>query len=141
MALLLVGGGLFVAGTKFSGGPKGFQNLGSEDRQARIQQFSGEMGGGMMRGARVDGGGVTGEIISRDDKSMTVKLSDGGSKIIFYSSETAITKSVSGTVNGLTVGEQVMVLGTANDDGSVTAQSIQIRLAEVRVPRGSAPTQ
>jgi hypothetical protein len=76
------------------------------------------------------GGSINGEIISKDDQSLTIKLRDGGSKIIFFSPATEIAKSVSGTAEDLTAGANLMINGTTNSDGSVTARMIQLRPAE-----------
>jgi hypothetical protein len=86
-------------------------------------------GAGMMRGA--SGGLVTGEVLSIDSKSITVKLRDGGSKIVFYSPTTSIEKTVEGTTTDVAIGKQVTIIGTANSDGSVNATSIQLRPAIV----------
>ena len=131
---LVVGGGSFYGGMKYaqSKNPSaadraGFTNLSPEERQARLQQF-GQLGGG-QRGARNGGGGelTAGEIITKDDKSITVKLRDGGSKIVFFTASTPVMKSTSGSLQDLAIGEQVTVTGTANQDGSLSAQSIQLR--------------
>lgn len=73
------------------------------------------------------GGATIGQIISKDATSITVTLTAGGSKIIFLDNTTPITKQTSGTMSDLTIGTNVMVTGTANTDGSVSAQSVQIR--------------
>jgi len=61
-----------------------------------------------------------------EDKSITIKLSDGSSKIVLYTDKTTYEKSIDGSRTDLQNGQQVMVLGTQNSDGSITAQSVQI---------------
>lgn len=69
---------------------------------------------------------VIGEILSQDDKSITVKMTDGSSKIVFVGDTTIISKSSSATKTDLKVGEKVAVFGPENTDGSVTANNIQL---------------
>ena len=69
---------------------------------------------------------VSGEIIGSDDKSVTVKLQDGSSKIVLLSDSAQINKASVGAKEDLKTGENIVVFGTTNSDGSVTAQSIQI---------------
>lgn len=133
LGVVVVGAGSFYAGMKYGEG--------GSARGAR-GGITGFAGGGLMRGARGGGGGfVAGEIIAKDDQSITVRLNDprmpaqpeggsdgqGGSKIVFFTENTQVAKSVSGTSADLSVGETVTVSGAANPDGSVSAQSIQIR--------------
>lgn len=135
IAALIVGVIGFYGGTKYGVGKDtqtgliqgGFQNLSPEQRQQRLQQFSGING---MGRAGAGGGFIGGEVLSKDDKSITVKLQDGGSKIVFFSDKTQIIKSVTGAASDLVAGGQVVVSGQINSDGSVTAQSIQIRSEE-----------
>lgn len=71
---------------------------------------------------------VNGEIIAVDDKSITVKTSDGGSKIILFSDKSIINKAIEVTKSELKVGENVMVIGQLNSDGSVTAENIRLNI-------------
>lgn len=103
-------------------------------RQGQFNQngFIGQNGGRMMgqntRGA--NGGGFTsGEVLSMDATSMTIKLRDGGSKIVLFSPTSKVEKTVDGTISDVVVGKSVMVTGTTNPDGSVSATSIQMRPA------------
>jgi len=116
--IILVGGGAFYGGLKLGQGQKGPGNFGR----------TGQMSGASSR--RVSNANfINGSIIAKDDKSVTVKLSAGGSKIIFFSSTTEIGKMATGTLSDLTVGTNIMATGKANADGSISAQSIQIRPA------------
>ena len=73
------------------------------------------------------GGGMIGDVLSKDDKSITVKLCDGGSKIVFYISSTIVRQTTEVIINDIKEGTPIIVQGQANPDGSVTAQSIQLR--------------
>lgn len=131
IAAIIVGAGAFYGGMKYaqsksnsnSQNPSSrFANLSPEEMQARMQQFGGQ------RGIRNNGGGVAnGEILSKDETGITLKLRDGGSKIILISPSTQIAKSSPGVLDDLTVGKSVMVNGSANQDGSISATSVQIR--------------
>ena len=149
LTALIFGGGGFYGGIIYSeskspnaSAQSNFQNLqdlSPEERQQRFQQMG--VNGGAFRTGRSgaqNGGFASGEIISKDDKSITVKTlapnqnanssGQGSTKIIFYSSSTEIGKSVSGAAADLEIGNTVTINGSANTDGSITAQSIQIRL-------------
>jgi hypothetical protein len=80
-------------------------------------------------GAGAGGGFVAGQIVSNDGTSLTVQLANGNSENVFYSSSTQVIKPSPASAKDLTTGTMVMIGGTTNSDGSVTAQSIQIRNA------------
>lgn len=139
---VIIGGGAFYGGIKYaqSGSSRSefsradFQNLSSEERQQRFSatggRASGDHEGGSFRGGFGSGSGgtrpLTGEIITQNEDSFTIKLSDGSTKIVFVSDSTQITKSVDGAVDDLTEGKQIFVSGSENPDGSYTAQTIQL---------------
>lgn len=125
-----------VGGLGFYGGMQYGKN-----GNAAVAYGAGRFGPGAVGGAQgtragmMRNGASVGEILSKDDKSMTLKVGDTGSRIIFFSTTTTVTKSVPGSMSDLSVGGYVSVLGTPNQDGSVSAQSIQIRPAP---PAGGA---
>ncbi len=70
---------------------------------------------------------VAGQISSIDATSITLQLPNGNSEVVFYASSTQISEPTLVSASKLAVGTNVMVGGTTNSDGSVTAQSIQVR--------------
>jgi len=136
VVLIAIGGGAFYGGMKYaeSKNPQSnfarndfqnLRNLSPEDRQDMLQKSGTDLSA--RGGNRMGSGMIAGEIIAKDEQSVTVKLQDGGSKIIFYSGSTGIEKFMAGSSSDLEIGKTVMVNGKTNDDGSITAQSIQLR--------------
>ena len=134
---------IFIAGGSFYGGMQYGSNQSAKAQLAQGGRNGGNFGGGANGGQRGAGGqqvmgqrggangGVgdfaSGQITAKDDTSVTVKMRDGSSKIVFFSGSTGIDKSVSGAIADLAIGQQVTVTGKASPDGSLAAQSIQIR--------------
>lgn len=125
---------LVFAGVGFFGGMKYSQTQRGNFRNGQFGAGGNFMmqGGGRTGGPNGQGGQrgmgfrpTIGEIISSDDKSITVKMDDGSSKIVLISDSTSINKSDSGSKADLKVGTKVGVFG-ADNNGTVTAQNIQI---------------
>jgi hypothetical protein len=72
------------------------------------------------------GGAITGEVTAKDDKSITVKMMDGSSKIVVLSEATSYRRSEESSLDNVQVGTKVATFGTVNSDGSTTATSIEI---------------
>ncbi len=131
-AAVVVGAVLFYGGLKYG------QNSGPKAAASQRAQVAGQFrGAGDGFGGRRDGGlsngdFVNGEIINQDDKSLTVKLRDGGSKLVFFSSATQVMKTVAGAIADLTIGQAVVVSGDTNADGSITAKVVQLRVEPVK---------
>ncbi len=98
------------------------------------------MRGGMAGGMRSRAGNSAfGTILSFDATSITIATQGGGSKTILISPTTSILKSTAGTQGDLTTGTTVIVNGTPNADGSISASTVSIRPAGSG-PMGGAPT-
>ena len=119
-ALIIGAAGGFFGGVKYQ-----------QSQRPTFGQF-GNSGANGARVGRLAGGGqngfrpVAGQVLSVGGGTMTVKMTDGSSKIVLFSDSTTITKTSPGTKADLTAGTTVAAFGTANADGSVTAGTIQI---------------
>ena len=122
VAVIIVGGGAFYAGMVYRKGQA------PQHGQFGTGQFAGRTGAG----ARGTAGGsfTAGQIVSSANGSITIQAAMGSStEIVLISNSTQILKSVSGSMSDLTQCANVVVTGSMNSDGSLTAQSIQIRPA------------
>lgn len=127
VAALLIGGGAFYGGMQYAKAsvPK--------DAQARTFGQGAMRGGEMPSGAgqrvrMANGAGMpAGEVLAKDDTTLTLKLADGGSKIVFLSASTTVSRMADGSMDEVTVGSNVLIMGTSDTTGNVTAKTIQLR--------------
>lgn len=103
------------------------------------QRFTGTRGTN-QNSARMMGGAVNGTILSMDNKSLTVKLTDGSSKIVLFSGSTTYSNTTPASQSDLKVGNTVAVFGAPNSDGSVTATSVQINPISFKPQNSPNPT-
>ncbi len=120
VGVLIVGGISFYAGMTYGGS----QQSASSSAVRGTGYFS-------RSGRGANGGIAAGQVIAKDATSVTLALPNGaGSKIVLVSPTVSVAKTVSGSLSDVAVGVTVVANGTPNSDGSITAQSIQIRPAD-----------
>lgn len=132
-ALVLVGGG-FWGGMTYQkqkttsntvGTRDGAPPSGTSGGRGTFPSGSTPPSGG--QGGPGGGNGASGEIISISDNSVTIKTSDGSTKIIYFTSSTKISKNTAGSTADLTVGTTIMANGTTNTDKSIASTTIMIQ--------------
>lgn len=143
LALVVGGGAGFFGGMKYQQSKTPAGRFGSGNFQFQANGSTTRNGGNTVRG---NGNGmnfrpVDGEIVSADDKNITVKMTDGTSRIILFSDSTTINKSAEASKSDLVVGQKVAVFGTQNSDGSVTAQSIELNPVMRNINASPIPQQ
>ncbi len=105
---------------------------GMHSTPARAQDSQNGYAGGsgkIMRGNGNGGGFLSGTVVNKDAGSVTLNTRDGSSHVVFITPDTTISKSVNGTMSDVSVGTTIIVSGTTNSDGSVSANLIQLRPA------------
>ncbi len=139
--ILVAAGGGFYAGMQYQ---KSQNPLGG---QFGNRSFAGGNGGQFFtgRGANGAAGGqrftpVRGQIISLGNNTLTVKQQDGSTKLVVLGSSTTYVNTQKASLSDIKQGDTVMVVGSANSDGSITANDIQINPQQLR-PANPAPTQ
>ena len=125
--LVVVGIGAFFGGIKYQQ-KKTISQFGNRMTDNIVQKGTGR---GTTNTTGIGRGGngfnqTIGEISKIDEKSITIKTNDGGSKIILISDSTIFRKSTEATQSDLLVGNKIAVMGDTNTDGSVTGKNIEI---------------
>ena len=121
LAGILIFGIGFYGGTLYSA-----SNKPTNPSRGQFSQNGNQPGGN--KGARQFGSNsLIGEVISKNDTSLTLKLRDGGSRIVFVTKDTPVSKNVSASSSDISQNDSISVSGTPNSDGSVNAQFIQIK--------------
>ncbi len=142
VAVVVVGGVSFYAGMVYGQGSQQTAAVGS-----RGQFANGQFGATHMGTRGMGGGFTTGQIIAVGTNELTVQTPDGSSKIVLFSTATQVMKMAVSSISNLSVGTNVVITGASNADGSVTAQSVQVRPAGApgtvngqKPPQEAAPT-
>ncbi len=139
--IILIAAGSFYGGMAYEkkqvASSSNTRNLSSGQQR----QFAGN--GAMMfrSGNGQNAGFANGEVISKDDKGLTIKMRDGSTKLVFFSSSTKFQKSSDGSVSDVETGKTVLVTGQAGSDGSITAQTVQIGDVLRPTPPSGQPQQ
>lgn len=113
---------------------------GVQYQKSQRTQFAGRAGGAGFAGRFGGAGGanganfapVRGQVLSMDNNSITVKQMDGSTKIVVVSSTTSFVQSQKASESDLKTGDNVMIIGTTNSDGSVTASNVSINPQQFR---------
>jgi hypothetical protein len=121
IAIIIAGGAGFYGGMQYQKGVKVSTAAG-----AARTGFTGARTGAGAGSARTGAGIANGQILAKTDTSLTIKLASGGSEIVFLAPSSQIMQSSTTTLSNLNVGQNVMVSGTTNSDGSVTARTVQV---------------
>ncbi len=125
---VVVGGASFYGGTIYQKS-KITSQFGARGNRAFMQGQNGQGGNQRSTGAPAmmgRGGAITGEITAKDDKTLTIKASDGSSRIVILSDSTSYRISTESSLDKIAVGTKVATFGTPNSDGSITATNIEI---------------
>jgi hypothetical protein len=124
-------GAVLLAVVFFYAGLKYDQSHSATTAASARAAFVGRVGAAGVGAGRLGGGGgvVMGTVLSLDPQGITVSIAGGGSKIIFVATSTSYTTTSAGSPSDINTGDTVVVTGSTNTDGSVTARSIDVRPA------------
>jgi hypothetical protein len=133
VAVVFAGGGFF-GGMKYQAS----KTPAPVSRSGAAGAFAGRRAGG-TGGANASF--ISGQVLSVNGSTITVQLMSGGSQVAVLAPSTQYRKAVDGSSSDVTVGSNVTITGTTNSDGSLTAQSVQIRTATSTPPGIGTPAQ
>jgi len=114
------------ASAGFFGGMKYSDYQRMQGRGAANRQFPNGANNQMTGRNWSAGRPIIGDVLNKDETSITVKNQDGGSTLIMLTNATTYSKTIEVTVEDVSVGSKVGIFGTTNSDKSITAQNIQL---------------
>lgn len=125
------------AGGGFAGGPMAsltnderakVENMTDEERRAFFQEkMGGQAPDGAGPGRRGGALQVTGEVLSIDGETMTVKTAAGGSQVVYLDDETTVGYAKGAEQTDLAVGDSVIVLAEAEGDNVLSATAVVVK--------------
>ncbi|HEU5097617.1 MAG TPA: hypothetical protein VFU22_01140 [Roseiflexaceae bacterium] len=128
---------LLVAGLGFYSGQTVGVRAGEQNRAQAMQEFFGQRGGGQAGqgggqasgqaggGFRGQGGGLAGTVRAVEGNTITIATRTGQTVKAQLAADGTVRKQVEAQLSDLTVGEQVVAIGTQSGD-TFQATSIQI---------------
>lgn len=145
VVIIAVGVGAFFGGRATGGGNAATTastgQVAGQGNGTRPNGMQGPGGTGDFAGPGGNGRNmISGSILAADASSITIQTSDGSTKLVLLSGSTTISKTADGSVSDLVTGKDVMVIGTTNTDGTVTATGIQLGVSLLQGSQGGPPT-
>jgi hypothetical protein len=128
---MVYGQGQQQATSAVAGGAAGAQDLAGP---------GGMQPGGQMGAGSGQGGMLAGEILSIEGGALTLEDQSGSEIQVHVTDTTLIQKQAEVSVNDLQEGETVLVSGSQEADGSITARMVQVSSADgLGMPGGFPP--
>jgi len=108
---------------------KSMAATGTAGRGAYAGAASGTRGGfaGRLGAGGAGGGFVAGTVSSIGSDNFTLQLANGNSENVYFSSSTSVVIPQTTSVSAIQTGAMVMVGGTTDSSGNLTATTIQVR--------------
>lgn len=115
------GGGMMIGKKSASPGVSG-RMMGANGTPGGFPGQDAQSGGGNFSTGNV----AVGKVTDKDDKSFTLKLADGSTRVVYYSSSTTFSKTETVTAGDVSVDTTVSAMGTATSGGDLTATRVTI---------------
>jgi hypothetical protein len=137
-AVVALGAGYLLGRGGDDGTTVDTQAAASAESPAGADQFAGGPGGGTFTVR-----GTAGTITGVDGDTLTVEADDGSETTVATDDDTVVRESVDGSVDDLAEGDNVLVTGESDDDGTITADTVvdngDAELTIAGGPDGDAP--
>ncbi len=126
----LVGTGAGYAGSHAFARPDAFAQQGDTAMFARNGMNA------TRRGMFGGNGMLTGTVTQNANGNLTLNTRDGSSHVVLLNASTTVSKSVAGSLSDIAAGTNVIISGTPNSDGSISASFVQLRPAGIGFQNG-----